>query len=547
MASELLLWVVMIRKKYLGGDRLTIGGSCCHVASLFLLFSLTCAAQVSVLTQAGSNDRASANLQETQLSPATVTPATFGKLGAFSVDAQVYSQALYVAGLAMPDGSTKNVLYVSTMHNSVYAFDADSASSPTVLWQVSLGSSVPAMQVYGGYGDIGFEVGILSTGVIDPVQGIIYVVAETFQVNTRVFSLHALDLTTGQERLNGPVAITGASGNVQFDPIQHIQRAGLLLSNGAIYVGFGSHGDQAPWHGWLMAYDATNVTRQIAAFTTTPSGNGGAIWQTARGPAADDQGNLWVISGNGDFDGVQNFGQSFVKLKGSAPIVTGSYTPSDWKAMDDNDVDLSAGPAMVSGTGTVIGADKAGMLYVLNRDTLQPYTASSGMGYSVSGGSVFNLAIWSRANDAYIYVQGENEGVKCFQLAGNSLNPTPLSVGTNPLPYGRIGMTLSANGTQDGTGILWETTGDYNTGSYPGTLHAYDAGNLANELWNSQMNAAQDAMGDLSKFVNPTIANGNVYVPTFSNTVSVYGVLPPALPVPVPAITLATGITSSGR
>src|ERR1035438_9614975 len=211
-----------------------------------MLSALICSAQVSVLTQTGGNDRTSANLQETLLTPTTVTPAGFGKLGTFSVDGQVYSQALYVAGLRMPDGSSHNVLYVTTMHDSVYAFDADSAASPTVLWQASLGASVPAMQVYGGYGDIGIEVGILSTGVIDPAVGVIYVVSETLVGSAPVFSLHALDLTTGAERLNGPVTITGASGSLQFDPVQHIQRPGLLLSGGVLYIGFGSHGDMSP-------------------------------------------------------------------------------------------------------------------------------------------------------------------------------------------------------------------------------------------------------------------------------------------------------------
>ena len=535
---------VSMARKLLGLERIGLSGLRGKVLSLLVVCALSCSAQVSVLTANGSNDRTSANLQETQLTPSSVTPGRFGKLGTFSVDGQVFSQALYVSGLVRPDGSTKNVLYVTTMHNSVYAFDADSAASPTVLWQESLGFSVPAMQVYGGYGDIAVEIGILSTGVIDAASGVLYVVAETLQGSAPVFYLHALDLVSGAERMNGPVAITGASGTVQFDPQQHIQRPGLLLANGAIYIGFGSHGDQSPWHGWLMSYDASDLRRQFGAFNTTPRGDGAAIWQSGRGPAADDQGNVFVITGNGDFDSLQNFGQSFVKLSGVAPAVAASYTPADWQSMDDDDVDLSAGPALVTGTNTIIGADKDGTLYVLNRDTLQPYSTASGAGYPVSGGMIFNLAVWSRANGAYIYVQGEGEGLKCFQLTGTSFSATPISTSAATVQYGRIGMTISANGSQDGTGILWETTGNYNDDTQPGVLDAFDASNLANELWNSQMYADRDGLGAVAKFLNPTVANGNVYVPTFSSTVAVYGMLPPADISLPPAITTTANAAS---
>jgi hypothetical protein len=506
-----------------------------RVLSLVVLGSLTSHAQVNVLTANGSNERANANLQETQLAPATVTSSTFGKIGTFSVDGQVYAQPLYVSAQSMPGGGGQNVLFVSTMHNSVYAYNADSMWPPTVLWHVNLGPSVPSTMLFGPNGDAAGEVGILGTGAIDLQRGVLYVVSDILQQGHPVPYLHALDLKTGEERLNGPVAITaavttaGSPGTVPFDPQQHIQRPGLLLANDAIYVAFGSHGDQAPWHGWLMSYDASNLRQQMGVFLATPSGNGGSIWQSGHGLAADDQGNVYAITANGDYDGFQNFGQSFLKLAGAAPLRVASYTPDDWKSMSDNDFDLSAGPALIPGAHMVIGADKLGNLYLLDTDSMAlSGSANSESGqnaFSVAQFSIFNFAVWSRTGSTYVYVQGEEEGVKCFQLTSAGFDTSPVSMASSAVRFGRIGMTISANGDQSDSGILWETTGNYNDASARGTLHAFDASNLANELWNSDMNPDSDGMGAVAKFVNPTVVNGKVFVPTFSKTVVVYGLL----------------------
>jgi uncharacterized protein (TIGR03437 family) len=492
-----------------------------------------------VLTANGSNARANANLQETQLAPATVTSSTFGKIGTFSVDGEVYSQALYVSSLSIIPGSPpRNVLFISTMHNSVYAYNADSMSPAAVLWHVNLGPSVPSDMLFGPNGDAAIEVGILSTGAIDLEREVLYVVSDILQNGAPVFYLHALDLKTGEERLNGPVAMTaaapgtaGGSGSVPFDPQRHLQRPGLLLANDAVYVAFGSHGDQAPWHGWLMSYDASNLTRQLGVFLTTPSGQGGSIWQSGRGPAADDQGNVYAVAGNGDYDGVQNFGESFLKLAGAAPVRVASFTPANWKPMSDNDMDLSAGPALIPGAHTFIGADKVGDLYIMDTDSMAlsgSVNSESGQSaFSVARFSIFNFAVWSRTGSTYIYVQGEREGVKCFQLTSAGFDTSPVSMASALVRYGRIGMTISANGDRNDSGVLWETTGDYNDPSAPGTLHAFDASNLTNELWNSDMNPGRDGMGAVAKFVSPTVVNGKVYVPTFSNAVVVYGLLGP--------------------
>lgn len=500
--------------------------------SLIILGCLINRAQVNILTANGSNDRTNANLQETQLAPATVTSSTFGKIGTFSVDGQVYAQPLYVNALSMPGNGAQNVLFVATMHNSVYAYDADSMSPATLLWHVNLGPSVPSITLFGPNGDAAIEVGILGTGAIDLQRGVLYVVSDILQHGAPVFYLHALDLQTGEERLNGPVAITATgSGDVQFDPRQHIQRPGLLLANNAVYVAFGSHGDQAPWHGWLMSYDASNLTQQIGVFLATPSGNGGSLWQSGRGLAADDQGNIYGLAANGDYDGLENFGESFLKLAGAAPVRVASFTPADWKSMSDNDRDLSAGPALIPGAHTLIGADKLGSLYILDTDSMAlsgSVNSESGQNaFSVAQLSIFNFAVWSRTGSTYIYVQGEQEGVKCFQLTSAGFDTSPVSTASSSVPFGRIGMTISANGDRNDSGILWETTGNYNDPSLPGTLHAFDASNLANELWNSDMNPHSDGMGAVAKFVSPTVVNGKVYVPTFSKTVVAYGLLGP--------------------
>ena len=497
-----------------------------------VFFSLICSAQVNVLTANGDNDRSNSNLQETQLSPATVNSSGFGKLGTWPVDGQVYSQPLFVSGLSIA-GATHNVVFVSTMHNSVYAFDADAVSLGTVLWQVNLGKSVPATLLFGQYGDIQNEVGILSTGVIDLERSVIYVVADVYEGGSPAFYLHALDLATGVERLNGPTKMSASApgsgsaasnGTIPLDPMQHIQRPGLLLANSAVYVGFGSHADQSPYHGWILSYDASDLSRRLGVYNSTPNGNGGAFWQSGRGLAADLDGNVYAITGNGDYDATQNFGESFVKVSAQLSSTLDWFAPSDWQALSNNDFDISAGPALVAGTHTILGADKAGNLYVVNGDDMnQPYNANT---ITASSGSIFNFAVWSRGGNASVYMQGSGEPVKCFQITGADVAPDPVSTGANSVPYSRISMTLSANGAQDGSGILWETTGDYNSGT-PGTLHAYDASNLANELWNSDMNSLRDQMAPVTKFVAPTVANGKVYVPSISNVITIYGLYSP--------------------
>ncbi|HEY7389877.1 MAG TPA: hypothetical protein VH640_15275 [Bryobacteraceae bacterium] len=485
---------------------------------------------VNILTANGDNYRTNANLLETQLTPANVMPGHFGKLGSFSVDGQVYAQPLYVSNLAFPDGSRHNVLFIATMHNTVYAYDADRVSSSTPLWSVNLGPSLPTSLWNASYKDISPEVGILGTGAIDLEARVLYVAAETLQNGTATFSLHALNLLDGSETKNGPVVIEAGAGGAGagsvggqliFSPIQHLQRPGLLLANNSVYVAFGSHMDQSPWHGWIISYRATDLTVQQGTLLTTPNGEGGAIWHSGRGLAADDSGNIYVMTGNGDFDGTINFAESFLKLSGAALNLVDWFTPANWQVLTDIDADLSTGAAVIPGTHAVVGGDKFGQLYLVNGDSMGKLQTETSSGAVILPGSViggmFNFALWNQSSEAYIYVQGEQDVVKSYRITAGAFEEVPASAGTVEVASPRVGMTISANGVRNG--ILWEITGDSN----PGTLHAFDASNLANELWNSGM-APGDTSGQFARFTNPTVANGKVYVATNSGSVVVYGI-----------------------
>lgn len=500
-----------------------------------LLGIATCAEpQVNVLTANYDNYRSNANLQELQLTPASVGPGTFGKLGTLPVDGQVYAQPLYVSGVSLPGAGLHDVVYLATQHNSVYAYDAQSVASPTLYWHVNLGPAVPSDVVQSGYKDVAPEVGILSTPVIDPTAGVIYVVAETLSSGAPAFQLHALDLTDGRERMNGPVTITAkVKGNgagsdgvyVAFDPTAQIQRPGLLLVNGIVYIAFGSHADDGGWHGWVIGYNAANVRVQAGAFNSTPNGNGGSAWQSGRGLAADETGAVYCITGNGDVDGAVNFGESIIKLSGTSFQPLDWYSPGNAGWLSDNDYDLSAGVALIPGTHTAIAGDKYGDYYVVNGDAMGHVDAKGAAQFNPGGNfGIFTFAVWNRFDGPLVYAQQQWGPVQSFGISGQMLNAAPVSTSTTTAATGYSGMAVSANGGQPTSGILWQITRDSQDASHPGTLHAFNASDLSVELWNSDM-AANDALGTFPKFVSPTVANGRVYVPTFSGAVVVYGLL----------------------
>lgn len=523
-------------------------------------------AQIDVLTANYDNNRTNANLNEWILNTNNVNSTQFGKLYTFPVDGQIYAQPLYVHALNMPDKGPLNVLYVATMHNSVYAFDADAATGTAPLWQVNLGVSIdPAsfnVPGFSPYNDILHEIGILGTPTIDREAGTIYVVNETRVDGNMAFFLHALDLATGSEKLNGPVRIEASvpgtgwggsgdavDGQLPLHPEGHLQRPGLLLANGAIYIGFGSHGDYMPWHGWIVAYNATDLQQQIGAFNTTPSTAGSAIWQGGRGLAADADGSVYCATGNGNYDGVFSWGETVLRLTPTLDIADW-FTPAQYAAWTDDDQDFgSNGPILVPGTNLLIAGGKAGVVAVVDRTNMghvmDANSESVQTFQAVPSGqfAIFNTALWNRPDGPMLYVWGFNDPLRQFQMQGGAFNPTPVATNSsarNALPFS--GMTVSSNAFVPGTGIFWATTLSSTPSPAPGALRAFNALNIGEEIWNSDMQAARDALGNFTKFANPTVANGKVYVPTDSAQVAVYGLLS----VPgIAAVVNAASFTSS--
>jgi uncharacterized protein (TIGR03437 family) len=498
--------------------------------------------QVNVLTANYDNQRTNANLQHTTLKPSNVSSATFGKIASVSVDGQIYAQPLYATGVQIL-GAKHNVVYVATMHNSVYAVDADAPQTSGVLWQLNLGPSVPSA-MFQDFDDISPEIGILSTPVIDVSRQVLYLVSETVDASqTPVFKLHALLLANGREAMNGPVTIAASvpgigaasdNGTIAFDAMSQLQRPGLALANGAVYLAFGSHGDSNDFHGWLMSYDPSNLQRRISVLNTTPDGWGGAIWQAGRAPAIDELGNLYVATGNGDFDGSSNFGESLLRLAGTDLKPLDWYTPDDWTDLNDKDWDFgSVGAILLPNTNLVLAGAKSGTLCLIRRDSmghLQPYETGTAQAVEVNQWGMFNLALWNNQNGPIVYLLEPYGPLKAFQIVNGRINSAMLSSYTPSSSTFYAGIAVSATGGTNGTGIVWLTTGDTTAAAGPGTLHALDASDLSHELWNSDMLATRDALGRAAKFVAPTVANGRVYVPTFSKTLAVFGLLSNTVP-----------------
>lgn len=498
-----------------------------YSALVLLCFTFSVSAQVSILTSNYTNERNNWNSSEAALTPSTVGVASFGKIGAFPVDGQIYTQPLYVSGLHLPGRKMPDVVYVATMHNSVYAFNADTPQSTAPLWQVNLGPSVPSSAIP-NYSDIVPEIGILSTPVIDPTRQAIYVVAETFENGACVFRLHALSVQNGQEMFFGPAIIsaTAASngGTVHFNSQQQLQRAGLALVNGAVYAGFGSHGDEGGWYGWLIGYNASDLRNQIAALNIDPEGNGGSIWQSGRAPAIDSDGNLYVVTANGDYDGQTDFGESFLKIATPSLSILDWYTPSDAAELSINDWDLgSSGAILIPELNLVTGAGKSGEFFALNQSAMGHQPARPGNErIQLSSGALFTAALWSSDQGTMLYLLDQTGPLFGFRIVNGQAQQTPFTE-TNPTVYTAFsGIAVSSNGSAAGTGIVWQTVGNTAISGTPGSLHAFAANDLTNELWNSDM-VPGDALGRFAKFVAPTVADGHVYVPTFSNQLAIYG------------------------
>ena len=523
-----------------------------------------------VLTYHNNLSRDGTNIHEFALTTSNVNTATFGKLFSCQADGAIYAQPLWVPNLTVA-GASHNVIIVATQHESLYAFDAD-ATPCTTLWHVNLvdsahgGSSgetsVPSggagALVGSGYGDISPEVGITGTPVIDPTSNTIYVVSKSVNASTQFFQrLHAIDLTTGAERvaphsIDSSISVPGTgagsiAGRVAFDPRNESQRAGLVLSNGVVYVAWASHEDRDPYHGWVMGSNASTLALVAnGVFNSTPNQVGtlsysrGGIWMGGGAPAVDAAGNLFFITGNGTFDantGGSNYGDSVVRLSTAGGLSVADYfTPLDQASLDANDTDFGSGAATIlvdqpAGpvTHLVIGGGKQGNLFLLNRDSMGKFSSSTNnvMETVNLGNAIFATPVFWQNN---LYLAGVGTLKQfAFNTSTGKFNGAPFSQSSTSYRFPGATPSASSNGATNG--IIWALdNGLYCSPQSPGcgatVLHAYDATNLATELWNSSQAAAnRDLAGHAVKFTVPTVANGKVYVGTRGNDSSVLGEL----------------------
>ncbi len=484
------------------------------------------------------------NLNETVLTPANVNQTLFGKLFSYPLDGAAYAQPLYVSNVPIA-GGTHNVVYVATQHDTVDAFDADGGASAP-FWSMNFTNAsagittVPGTDL--GVGGVFAEVGITGTPVISGKAGTLFVVAMTKENGQYFHKLHALDITNGKERPNSPVTIQpsvagsgigSSGGQIAFQSLYQLQRSALLLLNGTVYVAFASYNDKGPYHGWIVGYDISSL-QQTIAWNATPNGQKGGIWMSGASPSADSAGNIFVIVGNGTFDannGGPDYGDSFLKLtpNGGTLSVSDYFTPFDQQNLAANDIDVgSAGftllpdqPGAVPHLG--VSAGKAGKIYLLNRDNLGKFQSGSDSQIVQS----LPAALGSAANDndystathwqGNIYFIGNGDVVKQFQLTNGQLSTTPVAQGSQQYGYPGGNMSISANGGSGG--ILWAIeAGGINI------LHAYDATNVSNELYNSNQAGTRDKFGAAIRFTVPTVINGKVYL-AGKTELAVFGLL----------------------
>ncbi|MGA8145590.1 MAG: IPT/TIG domain-containing protein [Candidatus Acidiferrales bacterium] len=516
--------------------------------------SMNASATVAVTDLAGvftyHNDsaRTGQNLQEYALTTSTVNSSTFGTLFTCgNLDGYLYAAPLYVANLNV-GGVTRNVVFVATEHDSVYAFDADS-SACVQLWQKSFLSSgvttVPPADV-DELVDLIPEIGITSTPVIDPLSKTIYVMAKTKETVGTVSGvsctsstpcyphrLHALDLTTGAEKFGGPVVVTAPN----FLPLFHLQRPALLLNNGIVYVAIGSHGDNNTWQGWVMAYNATTLAQQWVYHTTDPSSGNheGAIWGSGNGPALDASGNIYVETGNGDFDGVNNFSDSVIKISPAGAKVD-SFTPFDQQIMQDNDIDLgSSNPIILPDSAgsaahphLMIAMGKVGVIYLLDQTSLGGFNAGANQDVeevtiafntsSAINGFYGQPAYWN--GNIYEIVVGDS--LRQFLISNGNISTSSSSHSAHAFTFRGATPVVSASGTTNG--IVWVADDVGYQNNAPVVLYAYDANNVGTLLYSSPSSGTGAAAISV-KFPVPTVANGKVYLGG-QKAFTVFGLLP---------------------
>ncbi len=401
----------------------------CRFVSLSLcaIASVCAHAQVDVLTQHNNNFRTGVNLKETILTPANVDKAHFGMLFKRTVDDQLYTQPLVATGIAV-GGGTRDLVYVTTVNNSVYAFDANDSEASLPVWHVNFGTPANVHSTDFGCLDINGQMGIIGTPVIDKVRGVLYVVAltrvgaQTGPLTGFTQRLHALDLATGADLPESPVTIQAED----FNALMQNQRPALMLANGMVYVGYASHCDKEPYHGFLMAYDSKTL-KKVSVLNTSPTGSEASIWQSGQGPAADEDGNIYVVTGNGSWDGVRNFSESFMKLTPDLKLLDW-FTPTNHFYLDKRDIDLdSSGATMIPGTHLVLGGGKEGVLYTLDTRHLGHLGDEHAVQhFKATASHLHSLVFWqSEKSGDLLYVWGQRDKAKVYKFDGDTLGQTP--------------------------------------------------------------------------------------------------------------------------
>ena len=502
----------------------------------FSILALVLAArgQVNVTTHHNDNARTGQNTKENILNTANVNVNQFGKLFTQPVDGMIVGQPLYLSNVSIPGAGTHNIVYVATLHDSVYAFDADNNQdlNAAPLWHRSFINpsagitSVPIADQSCGKVTRFTEIGIVATPVIDPVTGTLYVLVKTEENGQFVHRLHALDVATGQEKLGGPVTISASvtvnNQVVSFNDKNQMARPALLLANGVVYIAFGSLGcSNPPSVGWVLAYDAT-MLRQLGVFNTAPdqSVEAGPIWQGGAGPASDGT-NIYVVTADGLFNGNPDFSDSMLKLKLNPQglSLVDYFTPFNQSYLQTNDFDLGSSGVLLLPNQTglhphlLLSGGKEGTIYLVDRDKMGQFNPSSDQVVQ----SLPSTGAQQRGVSAYwnnqVYIAPNIQFISAYQLGGGQLSTQPVSRATVQFTPGPP--SISANGTTQG--ILWVLRiGNVNA------LYAFDASNLTNNLYNSTQSSPRDDLGPVAHFSVPTVAKGRVYVGG-TQQLSVYG------------------------
>jgi len=517
-----------------------------------------------IVTYHNNEARDGTNIREYALTPSTVNTTSFGKLFSCPVDGAAYTQPLWVPSLNF-NGQTRNAIFAATQHDSAYAFDAD-AKPCSQLWHANLLDTshggtvgeipVPTGDVGNGFQDIQPEIGVTGTPIIDQTSGTLYVVSKSEgPAGTFHHRLHALDLITGSEKFSGPVEIAASvpgsgagsvAGVLAFDPRNQHQRSGLTMVNGTVYVVWASHEDRDPYHGWLMAYDATTLS-QVAVFNANPDGSRAGIWMAGGAPAVDAFGDLYFSTGNGTFDANSasrpntDFGDTVLKIGTSSGLfVADWFTPFNQDFLNGFDVDLASSgmlllPDQTSGPAhLLVAGGKEGRLYLLDRDAMGNYCAICNISDTnilqsfLATPAIFGTpAFWQ--NKLYLGGTGDNVSVYTFDPAAGSFATAASSRSATSYSFPGPTPSISAQGASGG--VVWAIDSSRygvpsGSGLGPAVLHAYDAINLATELWNSSQAANnRDTAGNAVKFTVPSVANGKVYIGTRTE-IDVYGLLP---------------------